>query len=282
LGSAGSRLSSGGLDLILTGIPRSGTSYLCNLLHRYDNCVILNEPAEVAPALDGSILPWLPALFYRQIRRDVLMGVPIRNKLIDGKVTQDTAVGGEQKFYVPAVSSGDFVLGMKTTIPFLSRLPHLRRVMPSARLVACVRNPFDTIASWKTTFPHLRDADVEGVRIGNPRDLVLSAAQRTELERISAVPEPAMRRAAWWRYLAELVLESIEQVALVRYEQLVAQPRQTLETILAGGNAGRPVEPIAPSEPASKLEALDAADVQAIRSLCSDAAIRLGVYRPGP
>lgn len=32
------------LNIILTGIPRSGTSYLCGLLDKTDNSVVINEP----------------------------------------------------------------------------------------------------------------------------------------------------------------------------------------------------------------------------------------------
>ena len=164
-------------EVVITGIPRSGTSYLCNLLHRFDNCVVLNEPDEIGPALERPTPPWPVATFYRDVRRDVLAGRAVRNKLVGGKVTEDTTRANQQVPYTPKVTGEDFVLGVKATIPFLSRLPHLRRVMPHARFVACVRNPFDTIASWKTTFADLREGDVGGTRIGNPRDPWLSDAR---------------------------------------------------------------------------------------------------------
>jgi hypothetical protein len=180
------------------------------------------------------------------------------------------------------VRGGDFVLGVKATIAFLSRLRQLRQMMPASRFVACVRNPFDTIASWKASFPHLRDADIRGRTIGHPADEALTAAQRAELTRIELLPDIAFRRAAWWRYLAELILDSVDEVTLVRYEDLVAQPMQTIERIVRGGNAGELTGPIEPSSPRAKLDALDQEDVQAIRSLCSEEAIRLGVYRECP
>ena len=142
-GSTGSSLSREGLELILTGIPRSGTSHLCNLLHRYDNCVVLNEPPQVVPALSDPVGPWALGRFYRDTRRDVILGRPILNKLVDGQVTEDTARGGEQKSYTPTVTGGDFVLGMKATIPFLSRVRRFGADAASAdrRVYA---NPYDT------------------------------------------------------------------------------------------------------------------------------------------
>jgi hypothetical protein len=269
-------------ELIITGIPRSGTSYLCNLLHRCDNCVMLNEPDDLGPALDQRV-PWPVATFYRDIRRDVVAGKSIRNKLVDGKVTEDTARGGNvQVTYSPKVASRDFVLGVKTTIPFLSRLPMLRRVMPNARVVVVVRNPFDAIASWKSTFEHLREGDPRRTRIGNPNDPWLSGVQRSELEQVAAIGDVVVRRAAWWRYLAQLVLENARPEEIVRYEDLVTDPLTALATVQAGWPFGNVTEPIEPSAVRRNAQALDDADVQAIRSACSDLAIRLGVYRAEP
>jgi hypothetical protein len=282
VGPAGAKLASGGLNFIVTGIPRSGTSYLCNLLHRHSDCIVVNEPPEVLPALAETVLPWRVAEFYGEIRRDILLGRPIQNYLDQGEVTEDTAVSSERMNYLPAVSRGDFVLGMKWPIPFLTRLPQLRRVMPAARIIACVRNPYDTIASWKTTFPRLKTADVHGKPIGNPRDPWLSGVQRSELEQIADLSDVAVRRAAWWRYLAERVIDEQEHLTLARYEEFVRDPLPLLGAMLAGSGAGPATLAIEPSQPRSKLDVLDAADVQAIRALCSDAALKLGVYRAEP
>jgi len=137
-----------GPDLLITGISRSGTSYLCNLLHRFDNCVALNEPAEILSLMTTEEVPWSLPLFYRERRRDILAGKPIENKLLDGEVVEDTAVYQTRHEYHPNVASADFVLAVKNTREFLLRFGAVRRVMPSALAIACVRNPFDTIASW--------------------------------------------------------------------------------------------------------------------------------------
>ena len=213
-------------ELIITGIPRSGTSYLCNLLHRMNNCVILNEPLETAAILNNAKSPFGLAHFLRDRRRDVMTGVPIPNKLEDGQITQDTAKSNESRLYSPQVASANFVLGIKETLVFLSRVPMLRRMLPNARFVACVRDPLDTLASWKGSFPHLNVADVVRQPIGNPIDPWLTTHQRQELNRIAAVVDPASRRAAWWRYLANLILESRDHLIIIRYEDLVTRPRK--------------------------------------------------------
>jgi hypothetical protein len=264
-------------ELIITGIPRSGTSLLANLLHRLDNCVVVNEPPEAPEALMRESPPWGLATLFRDIRRDVLEGKPIRNKLEDGKPTQDTAISSGFEFYHPRITATDFVLGIKTTIAFLSRLPDIRRAMPNARFVACVRDPLDTIASWKGTFSHLRDANVRAPNVGNPDDPWISGDHRKQLLDIAEIPDAPSRRAAWWAYLTGLVLENREHLILVRYEDLVAQPRKVLDQILSGWPAGNETEPIAPSQIRRRQENLDAADIAAVRSLCSAAADALGI-----
>jgi hypothetical protein len=265
-------------ELIITGIPRSGTSFLSSLLHRLDNCVVLNEPPEPPAAVMDAAMPWGVARLLRDVRRDLLAGREICNKLDNGNVTQDTAVADEYQMYRPRVAGPDFVLGIKRTVVFLSQLPALRKVLPNARFVACVRDPLDTIASWKSTFTLLRDVDLAKRDVlghGNP---LLSGIQRRELTAVSAISEPAARRAAWWRYLAGLVLENREHLILVRYDEMVTQPRAVLQRILDGWPGGNAREPIEPSEiRRRRRESLDEADYAAIAALCTEPARSLGV-----
>ncbi|HEX4056142.1 MAG TPA: sulfotransferase [Tepidisphaeraceae bacterium] len=264
-------------ELIITGIPRSGTSYLCNILHQMSNCVILNEPVETVDILKSSSSPFGVANFARDRRRDVLGGVPIPNKLTDGQITQDTAKFNETRLYSPRVESANFVLGIKHTLAFLSRLPFLYKTMPGARFVACVRDPFDTIASWKGSFPHLNIADVVRHPVGNPLDPWLTTRQSQELQAIAGIADPASRRAAWWRHLANLILDSRDRLILIRYKDLVTHPQQTVSKILDGWPAGVPTQPIQPSTVRRRPDLLDQYDQLAIRALCREPARALGL-----
>jgi hypothetical protein len=264
--------------LIITGLPRSGTSFLCNLLHRFDNTVILNEPEGISRPLRRVPIPFGVGTFFRDIRRDVLEGRPIHNKLRDGKVTDETMQANEQTEYTPRVTDAEFVLGAKSPLGFLGRLRVLRRAMPHARIVACVRNPFDTLASWKTSFAHLASADVARQTHGGLRDPFLMSSDRVALKEVAAIKSIAWRRAAWWRYLAQLLLDATPDLILVTYPTLVTRPRWVVDRILDGFNAGVLREPIEPSTiRAAKRSNLDEEDLQAIRALCGETAAALGV-----
>jgi hypothetical protein len=268
-------------DLIITGIPRSGTSYLCNLLHRMENCVVINEPPDIFGPLINEPIPWGVATFYRDIRRDILDGKPIKNKLQNGKVVEDTLFKDEITTYIPEVSIPNFILATKNTLTYLARLDAIQRAMPEARLAACVRNPLDTIASWKTSFPHLKEADITAFPVGHPDDPWLSDWQRKTAAYIAGVEDAAERRAVLWHYLAELVLAQRRSLILLRYEELVAHPLAAVQRILHGWNSHgrhRRMEAVTPSLPRQhKRTALDEKDVRAIRAICSQMAAELGV-----
>lgn len=276
-----SRLAGEGVggEVIITGIPRSGTSYLCARLNRVLDCVVINEPAEIFAPLAEQAMPWGIPLYYRDLRSRILRGEAIENKLKNGEFIEDTAVMDGLESYRPQVSRPDFLLATKNTLAYLARLPHLRRVMPDASIIACIRHPLDTIASWKSTFPHLKNAAVESLPVGNVDDPFLTEQQRQRLREISASDDEALRRALLWRYLAEILLDNRDRIVLIRYEELVADPRAALSEILknvAGAATLRLPHDIQASSPRIKREILTDADYQAISGVCGQVAAELG------
>ncbi|GEM_PF-520505 len=266
-------------EAIITGIPRSGTSYLCRLLHTLPDCVVINEPPQIILPLAHESRPWRVATFYQTLRRDILEGYPIENKLQNGQVIEDTAIIDTLTRYQPTVSRADFLLCTKNTLAYLSRLPQLKQVMPHAPIMACVRNPLDTIASWKSTFAHLKHATVTDFPVGHVNDPFLSPWQRDRLAEIAAAPKDALKRALLWRYLAECILTDAAQLTVVRYEELVLEPAKVLQTILDHIPNAPPlqgIEKITPSTVRQKRELLDTDDLQAIREICSQYAAELG------
>ncbi|RLS76189.1 MAG: sulfotransferase [Planctomycetota bacterium] len=269
-----------GPEGIITGFPRSGTSRLCGLLHGLADHVAINEPRGVAPALNHTHRPWRLPLFYAALRCQIVDGEPIENKVVGGRVIEDTTLVDAYETYVPTVSREDFALWTKNTMSYAMRLPQIRDVMPEAAIVACVRNPFDTIASWISTFPHLRDAAVERFPVGSPADRFLDARQREQIAAIGACDDPPLRRALLWRHLAETLLVNRHHVLLVRYEDLAADPTGTMARILGAlprlsftSDLGH----LRPSPPrVARRVGLTPADVAAIRSTCGDLGRALG------
>lgn len=268
-------------EVVITGIPRSGTSLLCHWLHQVRDCVVINEPASIFAPLASEAVPWGVARFYRELRRDILDGKPLENKLSGGQVIEDTNMLDEISNYVPSVSRVDCLLATKNTLAYLACLPQLRRAMSDAHFVACVRNPFDTVASWKTSFSHLRLVDIDKFPVRYLDGQLLSAHQRQSLLEIVATKNIAYRRALLWRYLAECILDNIQYLTLIHYEEFVCQPKRVLREILRKTNSAPPLRllgEIHPSSPRQKRQVLDEDDLQAIHAVCNQAAAELG-YR---
>ena len=236
----------------------------------------LNETPELMQGLATWRIPWPVSTYLRDVRAAVVEGRPIRNKVLNSRVIQDTAKRDELAYYVAEVDDADFVLAAKNTYAFLSSLDRLHEALPHARIVICVRNPWDTIASWKRSFEHLRRVDFSIRPVGHPRDPWLSTAAQQELTAIDAIDDLSVRRARLWTYLAERVLAHQSHI-LVRYEDLVANPLKQLERILAGLPKGVLREPIVAGKKSTHREVLEASDYQAIATICRETAQALGV-----
>jgi len=266
-------------DAILTGIPRSGTSHLCRLLDQLEDHAVLNEPHEVLETLASTTPTWRMPLLYRDWRRRILGGEPIPNKVVAGQLVDDTLDHNRRGDYLPTVGRDDFVLWTKNTLAYLARLDHLRRVMPWVTIVAAVRHPADTIGSWIRSFAHLRDAAVASLPIGGPDDPWLDGFQRAALRQIADCAEAPLRRALWWRFLAEEILARRETIAVVRYEDVVADPVGTtgaIARLVPDGPAPRFRTVAEASAPRHSRDLLSPADHDAIRDICGQPAGEFG------
>lgn len=281
--SADSRGTDSARDLLLTGIPRSGTSYLCKLLDGFGNVAVINEPEALFEGLARSPEPWAIPLLHADLRARIRAGQPVANKLdASGALAEDTACDATTTEWRPTVGGNDFILATKNTLAYLARLDGIRRVMPGARVVALVRHPLDTLASWKAGFAHLASGNSIALPIGGLADPFLPARLRCGLEQVAALGAGAVRRAAWWRLLADEILLHRNEIEVVHYEDLVANPEGTLASVLGplAAHAGDHARPPAPSVPRAGRDRLDAEDWQAAALLCTAAAEAFGYAMP--
>lgn len=236
-------------DILITGLPRSGTSYLCRLLSERADTVIINEPPQVFSALGVNVQPWGFPRMYEELRREVRNRRPVLNKHSNGRLIEDTAHADDvATSYTAEVSGSGFTLGTKNTLAYLSRLPVIRRTMPWVRCVGLIRHPYDCLASWSRTFEHLRTASVQTQPIGHPDDPVLSGWQRKALLEIANTDSVPLRRALWWRYLAWQLLDQ-EGLRWLRYEDLLNDPREMADRLVEG----RALPPLSPVVSTAKL-----------------------------
>lgn len=267
-------------DLIVTGIPRSGTSYLCKALDGFTNTAVINEPEMLFDGLRWAAEPWAVPLLHADLRTRIDAGEAVPNKVdVRGELVDDTAVHDARAPYRPQLRDGQWVLATKNTLAYMSRLEGILRLMPQARVVVCVRHPLDTLASWKGTFAHLAGGDPSALPVGGLADPYLPAHLREGLESLHRLHDPAMRRAAWWSLLASEILRWRDRIDIVRYEDLVADPVDRIRRALGslGEAAGEPVSPLPPSSArTTRRQALDESDWRAVAALCAGVAEAFG------
>jgi hypothetical protein len=266
--------------VLVTGIPRSGTSWLLRLLARRARVVTVNEPDEAISSFLPGALPGALGRYVRESRARVLALRPLAGKVdAEGLPAEDTATPGMRMARkVWDVEGEDFVLVAKNTLAWLSHAEDLLREVPHARLVLCVRDPVETLASWAGLWSHLRRGAPWTLRVGGPRDPAWQDDERAALLALRWVPDAAVRRARWWTILAERVLRLAPQATLVRYHELAADPEGVVGKVLHGLSAGalRPGAELAKPRP-SRRRALPEGEVRLIRSICGEVAGRLAV-----
>lgn len=207
-------------DFLITGIPRSGTSLICSLLDRQSRSLVVNEPLELFDLVEQRSDASGIELLHAHVRELIYRGEPITNKVENGQVISDTKMLDKRAIYHPQLTSNDFWLGSKNTLVYLASLTRIRAL--GWPVLASVRHPLDSLASWRNTFDHLREANVGSFAVANPKFGAWSAEQRTAMNEIACQSDASLRRVLLWRMLARTLLDNAEWITLWRYEDFTS------------------------------------------------------------
>jgi hypothetical protein len=208
-----------GSDVLLTGVPRGGTTLTCELLNLVPDTVALDEPMQPARLEpDPERVCEAVRSFCEQTRLSLLERREAVTKHVSGRVagTKLSAVRGRDRrerlatrgvatFEKPL--SRNFVLVVKHPAMFTAYLEPLAASFP---VFAVVRHPLPVLASWQTVpFGH--------------RDGHMPVAERLDPalhERLDAVPDAAARQLVLldWLYAR---YEHLPQERIIRYENII-------------------------------------------------------------
>ncbi len=263
-------------NAIITGIPRSGTSYLCKLLDSIENTVVINEPDEVRWVISDSSKLWRLGAFYHIIRNNVNNGKAIKNKTINGKIIEDTSKMADSCYSVPDVSNTDFTLITKNTLAYLAVLPQIINKYPKMPVIACIRNPIDTISSWKRSFPHLRYARIEDFPSDINRNYLLEISQLQEIKDIESEKDFEIKRALLWNYLARILERNKKNIVLIKYEDFVKDPSSEFAKITERYPGFKLKYYFPKSEIRSDRKILHEDEIEKIKGICNDMAEKFG------
>jgi hypothetical protein len=215
-------------NIILTGVPRSGTTLCCNLLGQAPDTVALFEPMPVHElprqhaAAVGAIRD-----FFLASRASLLESGTATSQQVDGRVPDNpfgsnvdadglrirTAQLGD--IQVEKALSGEFSLVIKHNAAFTALLPELVREF---ECYAVVRNPLAVLASWNSV-----NLPVTAGR--------LPAGERLSPElaaRLDAEPDVLERQLHLLDWLFARFDHHLPGERILRYEQVVATGGQVL------------------------------------------------------
>lgn len=251
----------------ITGIPRSGTSYLCSLLDKYDSNLIINEPKEVIFPLNKQSTPYGIKSYYKRARHDIYLGKTIQNKHTKGQLNQDTLKQDERTDYRKPNLTEDYNLFTKNTIVYLLGIERLKSLMPDSQIIALFRNPIDTIASWSTGFEHLQQAKPYNIKTFRLQQKFLPTDEVNVLNQINMTDCVLTRRCLFWNFFAQRLLKNRHQITLISYEMLVTKPKIIMNYIQTITNQKSNQIDFAPSVKASKRSQITGDHIQKIKEL---------------
>lgn len=220
--------------IVLTGIPRSGTTLVCYLLNTLPGVVALDEPMDVRATFrtsDHDQIRKRISHFFLDMRNSIQIHKRAISKNVKGRVTDNhggaydeqsgarTFKGSRGEIAVEKELGDDFSLLIKHPFQFTAMIETLADHFP---VFAIIRNPLAVLASWNSvTFPVRRGS--------NPFAKTLAPALAVRLEGIKDRIERQLCYLSWYyeRYLAILPEHSI-----IRYEDIIASGGKALKTIV--------------------------------------------------
>ena len=211
-------------NLLLTGLPRSGSASVSALIDSLPNAVCLNTPPwQVAFARNSlDILPFCKWLIgdYTWARQQIIDGVPLADiraddgrPLLDGMhdKLKDAANDLKPVSFKRSSLPHDFILAMRQTTLFTSVLPVLAS-FKYFTIIAVIRHPVDVCLSWYGLQPPL-------LAQGNPPGIARYWPEAIEALQNGSLPEQ-------FATLYELYLQRYHQAgaSVLRYEDVMADP----------------------------------------------------------
>lgn len=221
-------------DIVLTGIPRSGTTLACHLLNELPDVVALHEPMQVrhfAGFDNHTAMCDEIQRFFTQTRRSLREHRTAVTKHIGGKVPDNhvaprytmgklrTSVADKGDIVFEKPLSENFLLCIKHPAVFTALLESLSTHFPC---FAIVRNPLAVLASWNTVqFPVRKGRAPAAERLD--KGLVQTLTQCTD--RI----DRQIHLLSWFYHKYRTILP-IERI--LRYEDIIASGGATLSSIV--------------------------------------------------
>jgi hypothetical protein len=214
------------MNIILTGLPRSGSSMLCVLMSKHPDVVALNEGLKLGGHLNVPSMVMFVAAEFDRIRDQILTTgtAPARHK--DGQQVDNHFSPGEDRKLLLKKSNIDvgqpatetFGLAFKHNAAFLMALPGLVDRFGALSVIATIRNPLSVLGSWGSV-----PVPVSEGRIRHAKNL----APELE-EQLKSTDDLLEKQLLILNYYFSQFQKWIPREQIIRYEDLCGRPVETL------------------------------------------------------
>jgi len=208
-------------NVLITGMPRSGTTLVCSLLNKLPDVVALHEPMNVFEFVgrSGDQVAAMVENFCAASRKSLHEEGFAVSKHVDGKVGDNSAAADRAgkrtrqtehgRIEIDKPLSKEFTLAIKHPAAFTALIETLSKRF---ECLAIVRNPLATIASWNSLdwFP-LKDGHLP---VGEKLDVDLAHV----LSKKSDVIERQIHILEWFY---DRFRRFLKESAVIRYEALI-------------------------------------------------------------
>ena len=221
-------------NVLITGIPRSGTTLVCSLLNKLPDIVALHEPMDVwnfSKCGNAAELADTIENFCAEARRSLRQDGFAISKHVGGEI-RDNAAGDKVdstgtrsrrtehgKIHIDKPLSENFVLAIKHPLAFTALLEPLSKHF---ECFAVVRNPLATLASWNSL--DWLKVKKGHAPIAEKLDLDLARKLANESDAIER-----QIRILEWSY--DRFRRFLREEAVIKYEDLIATRARELSRV---------------------------------------------------
>ena len=241
-------------NVLLTGVPRSGTTLTCYLLNKLPDTVALHEPMkikELAEAKNHEDVRRKINRFCEEQRASIHTRKRARSRNVDGAVPDNSVsearsdaglrqsiASREREIVVDKQLSQDFMLIIKHTSAFTTLLEGLSGDFP---VYALIRNPLATLSSWSSIAFKIQRGHA-------------SAAERLDpglKARLAAIDDDLDRQIYLLGWFYGQFRRYLPERSLIRYESVIESGGRALSVVRP--EASELNEPLESRNKSSKL-----------------------------
>lgn len=224
--------------ILLTGLPRSGSTLVCNLLTSLPNIVALNEPMKIMELSGLSTKQQFDLIdqFIAENRFSLLKSGMAISKHIDGQVPDNTFKDkvSDEGLRVSLVEHGQIKLDKVLTEDFILAIKHnaafaylLDKLVLRYNCFGIIRNPLAVLWSWQTVNLNIHYGHIP---VGEALDTDL----RETLNNIESVFDRQLFILNWFFTNFD---KNLPKERIIRYEHIINSNGRCLEVISPTANS---------------------------------------------